>query len=165
VPYIVDNLWEWKRPDGFPCRRTSVYASPTPELAIGSGRKDSQAFRVKFVGCYRLAQIRGMDDAKKHGDCRQLRNLILKKLDQGWLDGGMREKEKAGRLWLPCLTRDEVEALLTEVEVLKPIRNEIWDAITFWNDVVLIKEGSPAPDPIGEFFFEAEDGYQLTPIL
>lgn len=164
VPYIVDNLWEWKRPDGFPCRRTSVYASPTPELARKASTSGNDVFRVTFKGPYRLAQVQGMDDAKEHGDCRQLRKLILKKLGQGWLDGAMREKEKAGKLWLPCLRKEEVEALFTEVDALKAIRNEIWEAITFWNDVALIREGSLAPDPIGEFFFEAEDGYRLEPI-
>lgn len=164
VPYFVDNLWEWKRPDGFPCRRFSVYASPAPELAKELGRQGSPAFRVKIDGRFILAQVQGYKDAKEHPDRRKLRDLILNRLGQGWLDGGMREKENAGRLWLPCLRKDEVESLFTEVEALKSIRNEIWEAITFWDDVVLIREGAPVPDPIGEFFFEAEGGYRLEPI-
>jgi len=164
VPDVVDNLWEWKRPDGFPCRRTSVCASPTPELAIKASTSSVDVFRVKFSGRYRLAQVQGKDDAKEHDDCRQLCKQLLKKLGQGWLDSTMREKEKAGILWMPCLRKEEVEALFNEVGELKAIRNEIWEAITFWNDVALIREGSLAPDQSGEFFFEAEDGYRLEPI-
>ncbi|HOQ43350.1 MAG TPA: hypothetical protein PK178_14415 [Smithellaceae bacterium] len=103
-------------------------------MARKASTSGDDVFRVTFAGRYRLAQIQGLDDAKKHGDCRRLRKLLLKKLGQGWLDGGMPEKEKAGRLWLPCLRKDEVESLFSEVEALKEIRSEIWEAITFWGD-------------------------------
>jgi hypothetical protein len=38
VPYIVDNLWEWKRPEGYPNRRYSVFCSPSPEIARESAK-------------------------------------------------------------------------------------------------------------------------------
>lgn len=164
VPYVVDNLWEWKRPEGFPCRRFSVYASPTAELAKESGRKDSEVFLVEFTGRFRLAQVAGYEDSKKHPDCRNLRDRIQKILGQAWIDASMAEKEKAGRLWMPCLRKEEVELLFAEVEVLKRSRDEIFNAITYWDDVVLVNKGEGLPDSIGELFFEAYDGHYLRPV-
>jgi hypothetical protein len=34
VPFVVDNLWEYLRPEHLPSRRHAIYASPTPELAL-----------------------------------------------------------------------------------------------------------------------------------
>ena len=58
VPYLVDNLWAWTRPEGYPDRRQSAYASPTPEQAKASAlEKDPTAYRVAFQGDYTLAQL------------------------------------------------------------------------------------------------------------
>ena len=56
VPYIVDNLWEWKRPKGYPNRRYSVFASPKPSLASASGPEGGTVYRVEFEGKYKLCQ-------------------------------------------------------------------------------------------------------------
>lgn len=160
VPYIVDNLWEWKRPKNYPDRRRSVFASPTPELAmkaVGGGT----AYTVKFNGKYKLCQVREYWDSKKHPDCKKLRKLLFKFFGQDWIDGKLKDKEDFGKLWIPCLTKNEMNYLFGSNEKLREIRNEIYDAITYWNDVALIKNGSGLPDPKGELFFEAEDGYYL----
>lgn len=34
VPYLVDNIWEWLRPDNMPKRRRSVYASPKKRVGF-----------------------------------------------------------------------------------------------------------------------------------
>jgi hypothetical protein len=46
IPYIVDNLWEWMRPDSFPCRRHSVFASPMGDPDIPS----TDLYRVAMQG-------------------------------------------------------------------------------------------------------------------
>ena len=164
VPYVVDNLWEWKRPEGFPSRRLSVYASPSPTLARKLGTKGSDVFLVKFARRCKLAQVIGYEDSKEHPDCRNLRKLLLKSLGQEWIDGSMTQKERAGRLWLPCLSKDEVESLFREVDILKRLRDRVFEAVTYWNDVILLKDGEGIPDPNGEVFFEAEHGYKLVPL-
>lgn len=99
VPYVVDNLWEWARPDrpeAYPDRRKSKFASPKPDQALRSAdlledclassdvskenlRADGlpeecleQVFRVEFVGDPVIAQLPGVDDAKNHPDCKRL---------------------------------------------------------------------------------------------
>lgn len=158
VPYVVDNLWEWKRPDGYPCRRHSVYASPTPELAKESGLRDGQLYQVEFkkeVNCL-IGQL-GNVDSKNHPDCQKLPKLLFKLLGQGWIDASLAEKEESGRLGIPCLRKEEVE-LLFHSESLALIRDQVWDEISYWTDVRIVSpDAALLPYPHGEIFIEAEE--------
>jgi hypothetical protein len=49
-------------------------------------------------------------------------------------------------------------------EKLEEIRDEVYNAITYWDDVELIKNDINRRDPVGEYFFVAEDGYYLRSI-
>ena len=164
VPYVVDNLWEWKRPKNYPNRRRSVFASPTPELAIEIV-EGGTAYTVKLNGRYKLCQVKGCSDSKNHPDCKKLKKLLPElyknHFNQDWINSELSEKENFGKLWIPCLTKDEMNYLFGSNEKLREIRDEIYNAITYWNDVALIKNGSDLPDPEGELFFEAENGYYL----
>jgi len=170
VPYVVDNLWEWKRPDHYPNRRYSAFASPKKEQALSSAGENSIAYRVSLLGEYKLCQLKGNKDlannkdSKYHPDCNKLRRLLLTKLDQPWIDNDLDEKSDIGRLWIPCLKKEEVDTLFEKADVLRKIRQEIFDSITYWEDVVLIGQEDPIPDKTGEIFFEAFDGYCLSPI-
>ena len=44
VPNVVDNLWEWARPERFPSRRFAVFASPSPELAADHGPEGGRVY-------------------------------------------------------------------------------------------------------------------------
>lgn len=170
VPYVVDNLWEWKRPDHYPNRRYSAFASPKREQALSSAGENSIAYRVNLLGNYKLCQLLGNKgfrnnrDSKFHPDCVNLRKLLFRRLDQQWVDRDLNTKLDIGRLWIPCLRKEEVDTLFEKAEVLKEIRQEIYDAITYWEDVVLIRQGEQIPDQEGEIFFEAFDGYRLSPV-
>ncbi|MFO7972329.1 MAG: hypothetical protein R6U40_11340 [Desulfobacterales bacterium] len=164
VPYVVDNLWEWKRPKIYPSRRFSVYASPKESSAKKSGPDGGAVYRVEFGGKYKLCQLKDYEDSRHHPNCRDLRKLLFKKLGQDWMDGELKDKEPAGRLWIPCLTKHEMNYLFGSNETLREFREEIYNAITYWNDVVLIGNNMPLADPVGEVFFEAEDGYYLRSI-
>ena len=61
VPYVVDNLWEWKRPKNYPSRRFSVYAAPKESNAKKSGPDDGTVYRVEFKGKYKLCQVQGYE--------------------------------------------------------------------------------------------------------
>jgi hypothetical protein len=160
VPYIVDNLWEWKRPEEFPNRRRSVFASPTSELALKAA-KGGTVYSVKLNGKYKLCQVKGYWDSKKHPDCKELRNLLFELFGQTWIDADIKGKEDLGKLWIPCLTKNEMDALFDSNKKLTEIRDEIYDSITYWNDVALIKNGMDLPDSEGEFIFEPLDGFYL----
>jgi len=171
VPYVVDNLLEWKRPAEYPNRRFAVFASPTAELATACAGNDKVPHRVEFKGRFKLCQLlRGPsftknEDSRYHPDCRKLKEALLRKLGQSWIDGDLAQKTAIGRLWMPCLRKDEVDSLFESVETLQHIRDEIFGGITYWNDVVLLKESDSLPDETGEVFFEPADGYWLRPLL
>jgi hypothetical protein len=163
VPYVVDNLWEWKRPPKYPNRRFSVFASPKPDLAQELGPEGGRVYRVSFNGRYTLCQLKGYKDSKDHPDCRKLRKVLFEKLGN-WLDSDLVSKKEVGALWIPCLTQGEVKRLFGTVEMLKKIRDDIYESINYWKDVVVIKKGEPIPDPRGELFFEAMEGFFLLDI-
>ena len=61
VPYYVDNIWEWLRPEGAPSRRKAAFASPTPELAAAGAQGNvADAWCVELVEAqfaYGLPQV------------------------------------------------------------------------------------------------------------
>lgn len=165
VPYVVDNLWEWKRPEAMACRRFSAYASPSAGLARkygGDGK--GQPYRVIFLGDVRLCQLQGYGDARKHPDCYELKKLVKNILGTPWVNLPVEEKQQVGCLYMPCLRKGEVETLFEEVEVLRAARDEIWENISFWDDVVLLEDAEHVVDEEGEIFFEYPGGYRLEAV-
>ena len=169
VPYLVDNLWAWTRPEGYPDRRHAAYASPSPEQAVQSAEDKAKAYHVSFQGDYTLAQL-GTDypDAKQHPDCRKLKREVQEALDGNeghfsWATRPASDKDPAGQLYYPCLTAEEVEAVFQSVDTLRAHRDAIRDAVEFWKHVTLI-EGDSLANKHGELFFEYPGGYELTPI-
>lgn len=166
VPYLVDNLWEWVRPASYPCRRTSVFASPTKELAFKSGPPKGMAFEIEFYGQPVIAQLKGFTDSKYHPECKSLKklliNLLRKESNEWWMDWNLQKKSQVCQLWFPCLRREEVEELFKTVPLLQAIKGEVQSKISYWNDVELVDIEDPKlPDLEGEIFFEARDGYRL----
>ena len=122
VPYIVDNLWEWKRPKGYPNRRYSVFASPQPSFASASGPKQGTVYNVEFKDKYKLCQVVGYNDSKEHPECKSLRALLFDIFGQGWIDGKLTYKEEFGKLWFPCLSKEDMNHLFGANEKLRKIR-------------------------------------------
>lgn len=164
VPYVVDNLWEWKRPQGYPSRRYATFASPQPVLAKEAGPKGGTPCSVQLNGRYTLCQLIGWRDARHHPDCDFLRRFLIDKLGQKWVASGMGEKTEVGRLWMPCLEKADMNHLFDTVGSLKEFSADLYDAIGYWDTIVLIDSAERIPDAEGELFFEARDGYYLTPL-
>lgn len=118
---------------------------------------------MELVGDYKLCQLVGWSDSKCHPDSSRLRKLLFSKLGQEWLDAEVRYKEEAGRLWIPWLTKYEVEKLFDRVERLKDIHEGIYQAISYWDSVVVLRQDGAIPDDEGELFFEPVGGYRLLP--
>lgn len=156
VPYVVDNLWEWKRPEGYPNRRYSVFCSPSTELARVNAQDNSGLYRVEPQGNALIVQIMEQD-ARDHPDCKALKKSLARLLGKkGWLDASLENKKAISSLWAPCLTKEEVEELFL-IEPLASIREQIWNLVTFWEKAELIKPGGPLVSNIGEIFFEADE--------
>lgn len=183
VPYVVDNLWAWTRPEAYPDRRKSKFASPRPEQALRSRGLDESrldcAFRLEFVGDPAIAQLPGVEDAKEHPDNdarehpdrKDLRSLLFEKLGGkfDWTSKPLGQKRPASQLFQPCLTAGEVERLFDASEGLRPHKDEIRRAVTYWEDLELIEPDSLADEEKGEIIFEFKDpsegdGYRRRPV-
>jgi len=160
VPNVVDNLWEWARPERFPSRRFAVFASPSPELAAANGPEGGRVYAVEFGGDAVLCQVRGYRDSKHHPERVKLPLFLYKRLGRAFLAAGLDEKIDAGRLWLPCLTKTEVERVLAESSELRSLRDALQDEVRYWDDVVVVDSSVPI-HPEDELFFGAPDGYYL----
>ena len=157
VLYVVDNLWEWKRPEGFPNRRHSLFASPKPELArkYAQDGDNGVIYAVEPLGECLLAQIKE-EDARCHEDVRKLPKTLIRLLGEGWTDKPVEEKGPVAVLWTPCLLKEEVDGLFRK-SPLALIREEIWDSITFWETAKVFALGNPLPFGEGEIFLETSE--------
>lgn len=164
VPSVVDNLWEWRRPIGYPSRRMSAFASPTPELAQQEGPPLARVYQVEISGEIKACQLHGYSDSGNHPETVALPILLYERLGSDWIGARMEEKIAAGRLWMPCLSQSEVNQLFADVSELRLIRDELTSSIRYWNDVQLLDPADPKLDPEGEIFFEAPNGYRLRPV-
>jgi len=157
VPYVVDNLWEWSRPEGFPSRRHCVCASPRAQLAqqLG-GTGGGRVFTIENLVGAKVAQI-PQQDARYHPDATSLHKTLVKLLDPAWIGGNeyVGEKLAIAPLWMPCLPRDKAEALFKDHQRLADIEQDLRDAIEFWDDTRLVSSGRNWPFTDGEIFFEA----------
>jgi hypothetical protein len=164
VPSIVDNLWEWQRPAGYPSRRFSAFASPTPELARQGGPPRAKVYEVGITNEITACQLHGYRDSRDHPETVAIPILFYELLGPNWIGSHMEEKLAAGRLWFPCLSQSEVNRLFSEVNELRLIRDEVMSSIRYWNDVQLLDPSNLKLDPEGEIFFEALNGYMLRSV-
>lgn len=171
VPYVVDNLWEWARPTEWPSRRGCEYASPDPVSALKSaGNKPGlHVFGLYFKPGTTALQI-AESDAKEHSDIKPnpSRKMILVKalfelLKPGsdspypsWASQPLPLKLAAAPLFLPVLSRDELDALLGAGGPLAGIAKQLRKEVAFWSSAKLIDFGATGlPNGIGEVFFQA----------
>ena len=163
VPYVVDNLWEFLRPQSMPSRRHSIYASPTPELARQncSGRDQGQGFcvyRLVVEGRVLLAHL-SVTDAREHADVQLTRHTVQSVVQQ-MADASAEEKSSLGLLFLPGASRADWERARAASALAAQLIDGLSAASTFWRDA------SPTPnsDSNGELFLQllAGAGYQAA---
>lgn len=157
VPYIIDNLWEWKRPSVYPNRRHSIYASPCPILASQLGRKDGQVYKIEVCDDVIIAQLNGYEDSKFHPECKEIKNLLLALFgisgnNSKWKDLSIEEKSRIGLLWVPGLTKEQVEDLFESVVEMSVVKDDVYEMIKYWDEVSIINKNESL-NPRGEVFF------------
>jgi len=167
VPYIVDNLWEWLRPENMPSRRHAIYASPTAKLALANASAplgdDEQYIACRVIvepEHVRIAQLT-VRDAREHKDIKAVAR---------WVSGHGQaivaleafQKQQMAQLFMPGLGRDELESLRRTDSLVGQVCDYISQASTFWNTAAKL-----VPSSEGELFFEIADPsftYRLEPV-
>lgn len=120
VPYVVDNLWEWLRPEDMPSRRHAIYASPTPELALANASAALAPGEI-YVACrvivapahIRVAQL-AVRDAREHPDIRTVSRWVSSHR-QSLIELGPINKQQANPLLtaIRCKTPEEMSLVNT----------------------------------------------------
>ncbi len=157
LPRYVDNLWEWRRPDGLPSRRACAFASPTPELALRSGPTDGVVCRVRVRPPCRLVQLRGHPDARDHPDVAFLAGAV----DRVRADRPV----VADAVDAPLLSKPDVDHVLAGLD--ERLLTMLREGIALWRSAVALRVApdTTLADEVGEVLFEAPAGYLLEPLV
>lgn len=167
VPYIVDNLWEWLRPEHMPSRRHAIYASPTPQLALANASAPL-GDGDHYIACrvvvdpqhVRIAQLK-VRDARVHPDIKTVARWVSGQ-GQAIISLDSSRKQQTAQLFMPGLARDELEGLRGADSLVAQICHCLRSASTFWGDAA-----TPMASSEGELFFELIDpsfSYRLEPV-
>lgn len=163
VPYLVDNLWEFARPEGRPSRRRAVFASPTAALTLGGASAGGLSpdqyipceliFSVPMPATFQLS----VTDARYHPDVGRLPKLVNSELAR-WSESGLERKLELAPLFLPGTTAAELSTAMQGSQKLRELVEKAAAAVTMWSDI---------PDPSkGEISFELgkDHSYTLIPV-
>lgn len=162
VPYFVDNLWEYLRPEYMPSRRHAIYASPTRELARRNCSGKDQGlglcvYRLVVDGSARLAHLK-VTDARHHDDLKTLPPLA-QKFGQDLVNAGPEEKPFLALLFLPGAARVDLERARENSPTAKRILDAAAGASTFWREA----SAEPSASNHGELFLQLESGSSYAP--
>ncbi|WP_274644423.1 hypothetical protein [Pseudomonas serbica] len=166
VPFVVDNLWEWLRPDSMPSRRHAIYASATPELALENASAPL-ADGDYYVACrvivdpneIRVAQLH-MSDARHHEDVRMISRWISSH-SQEFTEIPLAERQALALLFSPALRQHELEELRQHCPLIQDLCTYVREQSTFWPTAFTEPNGTS-----GELFFELQGFafYRLDPL-
>ena len=167
IPYLVDNIWEWLRPQFAPSRRHAIYASPTPELAlanasaVGSDPRDYVVCELLDVPVNaRLSHLK-VTDARYHADVGNLMRRVAKAQGPAFASLPIMQKIGHAPLYMPGTTQQELHQYFVSTPAAQALAQELRDVSTFWQD------SDPVPQKHeGEMFFELPPytTYYLRPI-
>ena len=159
IPYVVDNIWEWLRPEHMPNRRHAAYANLTAENALknATSRLEKgdvyQVCKVEFSGTgLKLARLK-VEDAKHHTDIRLVQNIVIKALDKILQSSDLVQKQSIAPLFFPCLTKGELQKLQEQSTDVAGIFDKCSEESTYWKSANF----DPDSSDDGELFFELTD--------
>lgn len=167
VPYLVDNIWEWLRPEHFPSRRFSAYASPTPEFALDNASAvgtDLSAYLVCEVQFnqdnIKLAHI-PIKDAKFHKDISKIMRTVMASLGKDFSNMDIETKALHSALFMPAVSKKELNDYFNDTVASEILGEEIKKISTFWQEAATTPQNHD-----GELFFEVSGdvSYTLKPI-
>lgn len=155
IPYVVDNIWEWLRPEDFPSRRFAAYASPTPELAlanasaVGSNPDLYTVCEVVFnTRNIKIAHI-PLKDAREHKEISAIMRHVASYLGKDFSNMSISEKAQHAALYMPSVSKEELDLYFMSSPSAKKLAEDLKEISTFWKESSLIPRGHN-----GELFFE-----------
>lgn len=153
IPYVVDNIWEYLRPEMFPSRRHAAYASPTRQLALENASavtKDGYIVtEVVFSNTnYKIAHIQ-VSDARFHKDVKAIANCVINHLGKDFTNLSLKEKSTHSALFLPGVSKEELQDYFNLNEFNKSLEEKIKEISVFWSEASLTPQ-----EHDGELFFE-----------
>ena len=164
VPFLVGNVWEWLRPEGFPSRRFSAFAAPCVDGAAASTNCSvNQVYRVELLDGQPVCQLVNGErpqDARYHADIESLKRLIIRTLPREWYKRPSSERGIEAVLFLPCATRDDIDMVMQKSTLIDA--ESIRKSCSFWRDVALLQGDLMLQEMhhSGEIFFEGR--YRLV---
>jgi hypothetical protein len=166
VPYVVDNLWEWLRPDSMPSRRHAVYASGTPELALENASAPLASGDC-YVACrvvvgadeIRLAQLQ-VSDARNHEDIRMI-SRWLSRHSREFTEIPLAQRQGLALLFSPGLRKNELDELRQQSPLIQKLCAHVQERSTLWPTAFTAPNATS-----GELFFELLGSafYRLDPL-
>lgn len=164
VPNVIDNVWEYLRPETMPCRRHAVYASPTPELAASyitaaAKGRGTAVYELLISGTAKLAQL-PVEDAKLHPDLRSI-GAIIQASSAELTSLPWEAKQAASVLFMPGASKADVRRCAEGSPFAAEQIRRASSKSTFWRDAKAV-----VFNPTGEVFFElaARSTYVLKPL-
>jgi hypothetical protein len=155
IPYLVDNIWEWLRPEDFPSRRFAAYSSPTPELAlanasaVGSNPDLYTVCEVVFNNPdIKIAHI-PLKDAREHKEISAIMRRVAASLGKDFSNMSIAEKVQHAGLYMPSVSKEELDLYFNSSPSAQKLAEELKEISTFWKEASLIPRGHN-----GELFFE-----------
>lgn len=166
IPYFVDNLWEWLRPEGSPSRRHSIYASPTPELALANAsagylKQDEYVVCKLTFSTEPLTHQLRVPDAREHVDIKAFQKCLASVVGPDFGSLALADKMALAPLFVPGVAEHELSAAAGRSRTLSMILSEVHAVSTFWESAGHIDATSK-----GELFFElqSDNTYMLSPL-
>lgn len=154
VPYLADNVWEHFRPQCMPSRRFSIFASPTPRLALqnassnAAARSDYVVCELTFSGPVKVAHLL-VEDARYHGEIAKIQRCVMEHLGREFATLSLAEKQKHAALFMPCSSQAELSEYFTASDSNKALERKLAEIVKFWYDA-----RSTPEEHTGELFFE-----------
>jgi hypothetical protein len=163
IPYLVDNIWEWLRPEEFPSRRFAAYASPTPELALANASAvglDPELYKVCEVVLntpnVKIAHI-PIKDARYHREVSEIMRHVAFRLGKDFSNMNIKEKAQHAALYMPSVSKEEMIEYFFSSASTQKLAQELEDISTFWKEASLIPRNHD-----GELFFEVSGNVSYT---
>ena len=89
-----------------------------------------------------LCQLQGYKDSKFHPECKSLKKLLRGILGRDWFSLPADKKAEAGKLYMPCLSKEEIEEVFESAQALQDSRVTVWDSKKYWDDDRLVEGGT-----------------------